>query len=107
VSAANRTSAKVRRYWTLPELRRLEQLYCWQDSPIADVAEALGRTRMSVKVMAQKLGLHRSTRFMASGVPRWTAGNRPWNVGKQAGRPEVGLPSPVSPKATGALVHGQ
>ena len=74
---------KRRRHWTTVEVRRLEQMYCWQDATMPAICEALGRTRYAVKVMAQKLGLRRSQRFLASPACRFQAGHRPWNDGRK------------------------
>jgi hypothetical protein len=77
-----RMSAK-RRAWTTGEVRRLQQMYCWSDAPINAICESLGRTQAAVGIMAHKLGLRRSTRFLTGPACRWQPGNRPWNAGRQ------------------------
>lgn len=65
--------------WSDSDRQLLARLYPDESNPT--LAKIFGRSAASIKNEAIKLGLHKSTEFMATGPGQFKAGNRTWNKG--------------------------
>lgn len=67
------TNKPKRRWWTIQDQEWLIKNY--EEKPLKEMAEKLGRTVLAIKMKAQDLGLKKSNR------KRFTKGQKPWNKG--------------------------